>query len=117
MTTQTITKAWACGSCDEVHASSFAAEDCCKPEPYEVWICPCCGDSHHTEKAAGACCPGADSSCPNCLRDHSGNALQVAAIEVAGHCTTCNPLYTVDQQLIIEDRAQQKGGVVIGLNA
>lgn len=100
MTTEAIKKAWACGSCDAVHTNSFAAEDCCKPEPYEVWVCPACGESHHTEKAAGACCPDGTSSCPNCLRDYS-----------------TNPVYTIDQQLVIEDRAQQKGGVMIGLNA
>lgn len=117
MTTEAIKKAWACGNCGEVHSDIFAADDCCKPDSYEVWVCPACGDSHDTEEAAGACCPDGTSSCPNCLRDYSTNPLQLAAIDIAGHCSTCNPLYTIDQQLVIEDRAQQKGGVMIGLNA
>ncbi|WP_267904545.1 hypothetical protein [Pseudomonas xionganensis] len=42
--------------------------------------------------------------------------MQQAAISVAGHCTTCNPIYTIDQQLAIEDLHQLVTGQPERLN-
>lgn len=110
MSNSTIKQAWACGSCEEVHDSEYAAEECCRPEPYRVWICPACTKAHDSEQDASACCPVVNITCPNCLRDYSGEAMQVAAIEVAGHCSTCRPAYSYAEQRAIEDLVLTRTG-------
>lgn len=102
------TKAYECGHCNHVHESHWQAERCCQPEVYDGWTCDTCGEFHEKKDDAVQCCseylPVDDlTPCPNCLRPHT-RAQQVYAIEVAGHCSECNPNYTLEQRWTIEDR-------------
>lgn len=53
---QKIQKKWQCSKCDEVHDDELDAEECCRPEAYEVFACPLCDDIHDTEALALQCC-------------------------------------------------------------
>lgn len=105
------TKAYECGHCNQVHESHWQAERCCQPEVYDVWTCDICGEVHEEKDDANSCChdkmPAEETvSCPNCLRPHA-HAQQVYAIEVAGHCSECNPNYSLDQRWSIEDKLEE----------
>lgn len=107
-----------CCSCGELHDHEDEALDCCAPEISERWICPECGKAHDTESAAENCCPGGDAvTCPSCMRDHGSGSLGYAAVTISGHCDTCNPFFTVEQQLAIEDLHWQATGKTERLNA
>jgi hypothetical protein len=111
-----------CSACEAVHELHHLAEDCCVPEVATVWLCGVCEEVHYKKADAESCC--ADSllnrpetcTCPGCLRDFEDAPMQQAAISVAGHCTTCNPIYTIDQQLAIEDLHQLVTGQPARLN-
>lgn len=117
MSTREIKRMWECSACNELHDTEHDAEECCQPEVFEVWVCPACEKVHDGKQAAADCCPVAEIVCPACLRDHSGDAMQQSAIVITGHCTTCNPLYTIDQQLAIEQMHWQATGKAERLNA
>lgn len=95
---------WECGSCGEVYDDDDDAAQCCQPEVYKRWGCPTCKKVHGHEKAALLCCnPEALTRCPACARDYAPSEINHAAVLVAGHCNTCNPLFTPMQQFAIED--------------
>lgn len=92
-----------CSSCDKIHADELDAEYCCKPEVWEVWQCSVCSKVHEAEAEADRCCGDSGlERCPCCARDYAPNAIGYHAIKVAGHCQTCNPLFTHEQQFLIE---------------
>lgn len=103
-----VTRMWECGACNGLHKFEHEAEACCAPMVTRVWVCPACEDTHDREEDAETCCPIIGEieetvSCPSCRRDHSVESLNYQAVKIAGHCTTCNPLFTHDQQSAIED--------------
>jgi hypothetical protein len=101
---------WKCGDCGEFHDDESDALHCCAPGPEEAWACPDCEKAHDTERKALECCmPDNGVTCPNCLRDYSPVHINAMAIEVVGHCNTCNPLFTPEQQFTIERRAGDAG--------
>ena len=100
----TIKTLYRCSACGEVHEDEDYAEECCRPDVEEVYACPACGAVHDVKSMAQECCEDLDMiMCPNCARDYTLSDINHQAITVAGHCNTCNPSYSVDQQLAIED--------------
>lgn len=97
-------KLYQCSSCDDIHDFECDAEDCCQPEVYEVWQCVDCTTIHDEKIKADECCSAGKVSCPSCARDYSQVDIAAAAIEVAGHCQTCNPIFTVEQHHEIESQ-------------
>lgn len=80
-----------------------------------VYICPICEAEHDSMKVAEqrvlghADLEGADyEPCPNCLRPAETAQLMVE-LAVAGHCSTCNPIYSPDQNLKIKYSLEPKG--------
>lgn len=53
-------KRWECCECNKRHSSEYAAEECCRPEIYQVWGCPVCGEFFDTKAEACECCPVSD---------------------------------------------------------
>lgn len=107
-------KAYECSSCNDVHDHHHQAERCCQPEVNDVWLCDVCEGAHDEEEDAVNCCVGkvkASGSdivkCPNCYRDHE-LVLHAVEVEVAGHCSECNPHYSIDDALLIGDLVEQK---------
>lgn len=103
-----------CGQCGERHDHEDGAIECCMPEVDTVYICPICDAEHSLMKAAEQCIlghadlEGADSEyCPNCLRPAELAQFKVE-IAVAGHCSTCNPIYSPDQNLQIKYALEPK---------
>lgn len=95
---------WQCGDCGTLHENEDDAEECCRPEVYEVWRCDSCGKQHDEETEAESCCPEHDlTRCPRCARDYSAGEINTLAIRIAGHCNSCNPHFSVEHQLAIED--------------
>lgn len=123
MSEQTIVRKWECSACNALHEFEHSAEECCAPEVWAVWMCPVCDEAHEAKSEAEDCCAVATATtpdnvtCPACFRIHTGDPLAQSAIAVAGHCTTCNPIYTLDQQLAIEDLHWQSTGRAERLNA
>lgn len=106
---RTINVMYECGDCQELHAHHHQAEECCAPEVNTVYVCPVCADPHDTRKEAAECLAShvdvpdrADEHCPNCLRE-AETAQSRVEIAIAGHCSTCNPIYTTEQNLTILD--------------
>lgn len=100
-------KAYECDNCNEVHDRYYAAEKCCQPEVNTVWLCEICEEAHYEESDAETCCAdknveGQLVTCPNCLRGHDV-AAETLSIEIGGHCSVCNPFFTVEQKLRISD--------------
>lgn len=108
------TKAYQCGSCYEVHESYHEAERCCQPSIDEGWSCDVCGEFHDEQEDATKCCIGIvkarsvePAHCPACHRDQE--LLERAVeIEVAGHCSTCNPHFTSDETFRIHDLVDRR---------
>lgn len=103
-----------CGQCGERHDREDGAIECCMPEVDTVYICPICETEHSRMKAAEQCIlghadlEGADSEyCPNCLRPAELAKFKVE-ISVAGHCSTCNPIYSPEQNLQIKYALEPK---------
>lgn len=96
---------WRCGECGEVHDDEDGARECCMPSIHECFGCPTCRQTHDCETDALKCC-GSEAGltrCPCCARDYADSELNHFAVTVAGHCNTCNPFFTVDQQITIEE--------------
>ena len=99
-----------CGACREIHDDEDGALECCRPEITELFECPICKKHHEDEDDALTCC-GVDAvKCPSCYRDYASISLSYQAIKIAGHCTTCNPIFTIDQQIAIQDQHYQQTG-------
>lgn len=94
---------WRCGECDEVHDDEDYARECCQPSIHEVYGCLDCEEQYDTEKEAVDCCNVFDIRCSNCSRDYKSIDINAKAIQIAGHCTVCNPLFTLDDRFAIED--------------
>jgi hypothetical protein len=111
-----------CSACEKLHEFHHCAEECCAPEVARVWVCGDCEDVHDSKSEAEECCAQSKlngsvcCTCPSCLRDFDCQPMQAAAIEIAGHCTTCNPFYTLEQQFAIEDLHQVATGQPERLN-
>lgn len=104
---------WQCGSCDGVHEYEYLAKECCKPDIHEVYGCIHCSNHHGEKSDAIKCCDVAgEERCPNCSRDYKGRDINAKAIQIAGHCTICNPLFTLDHRLAIEDMHRLQTGRV-----
>ena len=103
-------KLWRCDECLEIHDDEGGASECCKPSITELYECAGCEGMHDSEGEAVDCCAGTEVRCGNCSRDYGESNINALAIDVAGHCTVCNPLYTLDQRLIIEDIYYLKTG-------
>jgi hypothetical protein len=111
-----------CSACERLHEFHHRAEECCAPEVAMVWVCGDCEAAHDSKAEAEACCAAlalngqVTCTCPDCYRDFDLEPMQQAAITIAGHCTTCNPLFTIEQQLAIEDLHQLETGLAARLN-
>lgn len=103
MSKSEIKTLYRCGSCRDVHEDEDEARECCAPSISEVYACPVCGEIHEEESEAGECCGFETVQCPNCRRDYGAGHINHSAVKIAGHCNTCNPFFSVDQQLAIED--------------
>ncbi|MGS0735529.1 hypothetical protein ACVBEG_02985 [Pseudomonas sp. GG8] len=106
-------KAYECGSCSEVHSTHYAAEDCCRPEVGDVWLCDICDAAHDEKDDAEQCCINSVKSlgneavrCPACFRDQQ-LVRHAIEIEVAGHCSECNPHYSIDDIFKIGDMVER----------
>lgn len=107
-------KAYECGCCNEVHDYESSAEDCCRPEVNEVWTCDLCSEAHSEKEDAVNCCVGkvktrgADTvRCPSCYRDQE-LVQHAVEIEVAGHCSECNPHFSIEQSFAIGDLVDER---------
>ena len=101
---------WRCDECRDIHDDEDGANECCPPSITELYECTSCEGMHESEDDAVDCCGSSDIRCPNCSRDYRESNINAYAIDVAGHCTVCNPIYTLDQRLIIEDIHYLKTG-------
>lgn len=105
-----IKELYRCGECREIHDDEDGARECCMPEVHTLYVCPVCTENHDDADEALTCCNVEGIRCPSCYRDYSSVSLHYSAIKVAGHCNTCNPLFTVEQQLAIQDMHYQHTG-------
>jgi hypothetical protein len=107
-----VVRKWECGACNEHHDHEYQAEECCAPDVTELWVCPVCDEGHDKKADAEACCLETDAciTCPQCLRDHDLGSLSYEAVKIAGHCTTCQPSFTIDQQQAIQDLHYRQTG-------
>lgn len=103
-----------CGACMELHDCEEYAQECCAPDVMEIYLCPVCDSEHDTHEGAEKCVvshfeiPILDSEhCPNCLRPPASVQHRIE-IAVAGHCSTCNPIYTPDENLQIKYALEPK---------
>lgn len=94
---------WRCGQCYEIHDDEDGARECCMPNITEMYGCLECDVVHFSEEEAVDCCGIADIRCPTCSRDYKSYDINSRAIELAGHCNVCNPIYTLDERFAIED--------------
>ncbi|MFZ3121674.1 MAG: hypothetical protein WA159_25540 [Variovorax sp.] len=107
---------WKCSSCDEVHGDEDSARECCMPEVYELYGCPKCGVVHEEEHQAISCCEEL-VRCPCCARDYGAGEIHAFAVRIAGHCNQCNPFYSLDHTLLIEDQYAASGAEPRSLNS
>tara|TARA_R100001244_G_scaffold132114_1_gene107147 strand:+ start:26526 stop:26945 length:420 start_codon:yes stop_codon:yes gene_type:complete len=107
---------WRCGECHELHSDEDEAHECCQPSVTEVYVCPACQDYHFDEADAELCCGVSQERCPVCCRDHGASSIDAVAIRVAGHCRTCKPHFSIDQQFTIESNFEQISGQFVSLN-
>jgi hypothetical protein len=107
---------WKCGHCEEIHDDEDDAQDCCRPEVRELWGCPECEKVHGEESLAVSCCAEL-TRCPSCHREYGQGHINHHAITLSGHCNTCSPFFTPDQQIAIEDMHWQYTGISVRLNA
>lgn len=107
-------RAYECGSCNEVHEFHHEAERCCQPEINDVWLCDICEAAHDDMEDAEKCCAGKVKArgveavrCPSCFRDQE-LVQHAIEIEVAGHCSECNPHFSIDDTFKIGDLVDQQ---------
>lgn len=105
-----VLERWACGRCGDVYIHEDDAEECCEEDAME-------------DLAAGRGDIETET-CPICFREYQccdlnsiGHDLNLYAIRVAGHCQTCNPHYSYDEQQAIEKMAWEESGTAMRLNA
>lgn len=108
-----VVRKWECSACNGLHDHEYQAEECCQPEVLAVWVCPVCEEGHEEKADAGACCVDEDEcvTCPSCMRDHDFGTPSHSAVKIAGHCTTCSPNFTVEQQIAVQDLHYQRTGL------
>lgn len=104
-----------CGCCGELHDDEDDARECCKPEVIELYRCTECKAVHEGELSAQSCCEER-VRCPCCARDYGETTMDAFAVKVANHCRTCNPFFSLDQQLEIERQHEACGNGAVGLN-
>lgn len=105
-----IKELYRCGECREIHDDEDGARECCTPAVYTIYVCPVCDDNHDDPDSALACCSVDGINCPQCKRDYTSVSIDYQAIKMTGHCNTCNPLFTIDQQQAIQDLHYQETG-------
>lgn len=104
MTKRQAIELWRCCECNATHDDEDDARECCQPSIEECYGCPDCDEVHSCERQALKCCEDqCFTRCPCCARDYSEHDINHFAVTVAGHCNTCNPMFSVEQQLQIED--------------
>lgn len=111
-----VKELYQCGACREIHDDEDDAKECCKPTVTTLFVCPVCEKHHDDADPALTCCGVSVIRCPSCYREHSSISLHYSAITVAGHCNACNPLFTVEQQLAIQDMHYQHTGIRVHLH-
>lgn len=118
MASSRIKARWRCGECNDVHDDEDGARECCMPTIHEIYTCPVCNKDHDDEDIANECCGFDVTRCPCCARDYGTGHINHFAVSVAGHCNTCNPFFTVEQQMAIEDMHVQNSTIwnYVGLN-
>lgn len=104
----TYSEVWKCCECGEIHDDEDGARECCMPRIAELYRCDLCESVHEDEEQAEKCCGVSGTyvtyvTCPSCYRDYRSNQIGAQAVLISGHCQTCNPSFTIDQQLAIED--------------
>ena len=112
-----VKKAYQCSGCDGIHDYESEAEACCQPDVATVYICPTCRSTHDDHGGAVDCCEfdtlvddedeDLTVDCPTCLRIYQSSDIGFHAVQIAGHCQACNPLFTLEQQFQIEDAASE----------
>ncbi len=73
------------------------------PSVTELYGCLDCDGVHESEREAEQCCGVFEVRCTNCSRDYKSIDINAKAVQIAGHCTVCNPLFTLDDRFAIED--------------
>lgn len=103
-----------CNDCEEKHEEEREAIFCCG-EAETILICENCQKIYGSEW--WGCCVG-EIRCERCSRTHLYQSLDGIAIQVANHCSVCNPIYTLEQREEIEDRfaeaTELAGSIVTG---
>lgn len=98
-----------CGECREVHEDEDDAQECCRPAIIEVYQCPECESICDEIEEAESCCGSSDLiQCHNCQRDHGKSSINGASVEVTGHCSFCNPLYSPEEAASINAHHLEK---------
>lgn len=97
-----IEELWQCTECDEIHDYEDSAINCCKPEILTLFKCTACDTVHDLPSSAKKCCTE-DILCPKCLRDHHEHSINASAVKVTGHCSYCNPFYSPDEVVAVEE--------------
>jgi len=97
-----IQELWQCTQCDEIHNWEQEALDCCQPEITTLFKCTDCNTVHDFPSAAKKCCTE-DILCPKCLRDHGEYSINASAVRITGHCSYCDPFYSSDQVVAVEE--------------
>ncbi|WP_416363197.1 hypothetical protein [Pseudomonas sp. NFX183] len=105
-----IKELYRCGECREIHDDEDEARECCMPAVYTLYVCPVCAENHDQAEDAMSCCNADGISCPQCRRDYPSISIDYQAIKIAGHCNACNPLFTIEQQLAVQDLHYQYTG-------
>lgn len=110
-------KRYQCSACDKVHDEEWAAEECCQPEVWTVWQCSVCSEIHDTEEEADDCCGDHGvERCPCCARGYAPDTIGYDAIKVSGHCQTCNPLFSIEHKLLIQQMHFERTGNTLDLS-
>jgi len=111
-----IKQLYRCGECRVIHDDEDGARECCMPSVHTIYVCPVCNSHQDDHEKAVSCCNVEGIKCPQCYRDYSSISVHYAAIKIAGHCNTCNPLFTIDQQLAVQDLHYQQTGQRVHLH-
>ena len=106
-----ISTVYICSSCDNEHENDWEAEECCQPEVWTMYKCCTCENTHESKTEAEECCDDFEVRCPNCARDYAESNINTSAITIAGHCTVCNPLFSVEKEIKIKDLHYAKTGL------